>query len=155
VTNELDPLDRQRARWRRARERLRLVDPDELGFASRGLVRRVEQPGVRLLILPEDPERWLIDFDDEFWAWWRGDQPDPSSNQPARWGGYFQATSDAAVRSSLIYPNTPWRDYIALHRCGALEVELGAFGASDANVERASGGRIRVFRRSCPVKCGL
>ena len=90
MSDDLDALDRQRKRWRSARQILRLIDPDGDDFASCGLVRRVGSPSVRLLVLPEDPESWSIDFDDIFWTWWTGDQPDPSANQPAAWGTYSQ-----------------------------------------------------------------
>ena len=66
MSDDLDALDRQRKRWRSARQILRLIDPDGDDFASCGLVRRVGSPSVRLLVLPEDPESWSIDFDDIF-----------------------------------------------------------------------------------------
>jgi hypothetical protein len=30
----------------------------------------VNEPSVRLLILPADPEATLIEFDEEMWSWW-------------------------------------------------------------------------------------
>ncbi len=141
-------LDRQRARWRRSRERLGLSDPDVERFSSRGLVKRVESPSARLLVLPADPDAWLVEFDEGFWRWWQGDQPDPTSNGLAQWGQYLKPTSNAAVRSSLIPPNGrgPWQNYLALHRSGALEVELGDDGAGDAYIPAGTQNRVRVFR---------
>ena len=144
----LDPhaVDRQRKHWRRARAGHRLNDPTEDDFGSGGLAERVEDPRVRILLLPDDPEEIRVVFDDSFWQWWRGDHPDPTSNQPARWGNYSQPTSDAAVRSSLIMPGQKWRNYLAIHRSGAIEAELGRYGGAIANAQRGTGGQILVFR---------
>jgi hypothetical protein len=99
-----------------------------------------------MLVLPQDPEAWSVDFDDVFWKWWTGDQPDPSTNQPAGWGFYSQPTGHAAVRSSLIVPDRPWINYLALHHSGALELELGEDGAADAIIPPGSDKRVRIFR---------
>ncbi len=48
----LSDVELQRARWRRARAALRLLDPEAEDFATGGLERFIEQQSVRLLILP-------------------------------------------------------------------------------------------------------
>lgn len=82
----LDELDVQRARWRRAREKLRLTDPEADDFATDGLARRLDNPRIRLLILPADPEALVVEFDDEFWEWWHRLPPHPATGQPTDWG---------------------------------------------------------------------
>jgi hypothetical protein len=125
---DLDALDRQRRRWRRARTPLRLVDPDADGFSTGGLAARVHEPTVRLLLLPADPDAWLVDFDSEFWAWWRQDRDDPTTGQPASWGYDNLPTEFAALRTAIV-ENGRFAKYLALHRNGALEFELGENGA--------------------------
>jgi hypothetical protein len=65
VTPDFTRLELQRARWRRTRDLLRLVDPEAEDFAIGGLARFMDEPSVRLLILPADPEATLIEFDEE------------------------------------------------------------------------------------------
>lgn len=113
-----------RARWRRARQPLLLLDPYADGFATGGLVRRVDEPTVRLLVLPPDPEDHRLEFDDDLWRWWLRERQDPESGQAMNWWPYHEPTTSAAAKFSLRRRGN-WESYLALHRHGGLEMELG------------------------------
>lgn len=113
-----------RARWRRARQPLLLLDPHADNFANGGLARRVTEPSVRLLVLPPDPEDHQVEFDDDFWAWWRHERHDPTSGQRISWWPFHEPTSTAAA-SFFTRREGTWENYLALHRHGGLEMELG------------------------------
>jgi hypothetical protein len=91
----------------------------------------VTEPSVRLLVLPADPEHAFLEFDRELWAWWRQDHKDPANGQWARWGDDYQPTAAAAVRFQPSGDPQKWRHYLALHRHGGLEFELGDLGARE------------------------
>ncbi len=139
TSQDPDTLDRQRRWWHRARVPLRLVDPDADDFASGGLASRVSQPSVRLLLLPADPEAWLLDFDSTFWGWWSQDSDDPTTGQPTRWGYENLPTASAALRAVVVEESHLAR-YVALYRNGALEFELGEDGTYSFR-----DGSLRVF----------
>ncbi|MBI4494726.1 MAG: hypothetical protein HY690_18275 [Chloroflexi bacterium] len=142
MTQDLDARDRQRERWRRARESLRLVDPEAEDFATGGLAARfVTDPGVRLLILPADPEAWLLEFDEGFWQWWLQEWPDPVTGRPTGWGRDGRPTSRAALRLRSQASNDRWKSYLALYRHGGLELELGREGM----VPAPGGGYVRLI----------
>lgn len=113
-----------RARWRRARQPLLLLDPHVDGFATGQLASRVGEPSVRLLVLPPDPEDVRVSFDEDFWAWWREERRDPSSGCTMNWWPFDEPTSSAAV-SFVTRREGVWDSYLALHRNGGLETELG------------------------------
>lgn len=75
----------------------------------------------------------MIDFDDDFWEWWMKERPGPVNGQPTRWGSQRKPTIDAAARCRDLMGGKCW-SYIALHRHGGLEVELGKDGASNGYV---------------------
>jgi hypothetical protein len=125
---DLDAVEHQRRRWFRARAPLRLVDPGADDFSTGGLAERVSEPTVRLLLLPADPDAWLFDIDSEFWAWWKQDRDDPTTGQPTNWGNDSLPTEYAALRVAIAEEGRLAR-YLALHRSGALEFELGERGA--------------------------
>lgn len=128
MTSEFALHELRRARWRHARQALHLLDPGANDFGSGGLARFVEARSVRLLILPEDPEAMTIEFDKELWDWWLQDRLDPASGRSARWGLYEQPTATAAVRFERYGADGGWVSYLALHRHGGLEMEIGANG---------------------------
>jgi hypothetical protein len=128
VTPDFTRLELQRARWRRTRDLLRLVDPEAEDFAIGGLARFMDEPSVRLLILPADPEATLIEFDEEMWSWWLQERSDPATRRPIKWGPFHRSTSNAAVIFNS-YREDGWENYLALHRNGGLEMELGGDGA--------------------------
>jgi hypothetical protein len=141
---DLEAIDRQRRLWLQARALLRLVDPDADDFSTGGLASRVNDPTVRLLLLPADPDAWLIDFDAAFWAWWTQDGEDPITGEPTRWG-YQSLPTDSAGLQAVIVDQGRLTRYLAVHRNGALEFELRDHGAhtyQTAGMKTA----LRVFR---------
>jgi hypothetical protein len=141
---DLEAVDRQRRLWLQARAPLRLVDPDADDFSTGGLASRVNEPTVRLLLLPADPDAWLIDFDAAFWAWWTQDGEDPITGEPTQWG-YQSLPTDSAGLQAVIVDQGRLTRYLAVHRKGALEFELGDHGAhtyQTAGMKTA----LRVFR---------
>lgn len=127
MTSILPGTDVQRQRWHRARHGLRLTDPEAEDFASGGLARLVREQTVRLLILPPDPEAYLIDFDEPFWRWWTLDSPDPVTGSAAQWGSDIRPVAAAALRGRL-RGDGEYYSYLALHRHGGIELELGYDG---------------------------
>lgn len=115
--------DAYRARWRRFREPLHLVDLEDERFGRGGLAGRLDRPTMRLVILPGDPDRNVLEFDEEFWEWFRQDQDDPASEGSSNWGSSSRPTSSAAVRSNA--RNASCSRYLAVHRNGAFELGLG------------------------------
>ena len=113
-----------RARWRRTRQPLLLLDPQADSFATGGLARRVKEPSVRLLVLPPDPEDMRVEFNENFWAWWLQERRDPSSGHTIGWWPFHEPTSSAAA-SFLTRREGVWESYLAVHRHGGLETELG------------------------------
>lgn len=120
---DLDALDRQRRRWRRARRPLRLLDPTDDQFAIGGLGSRVEDLTVRLAILPADPCAYRADFDDSFWNTLMTHNGTGAS-RPFSGATSKCPTSTAAVRFSSS-PGRGWREFLALDHAGALDVGCG------------------------------
>ncbi|MBB6053876.1 hypothetical protein [Armatimonas rosea] len=116
-------LELCRNRWRRYRAELNLVDTASEDFATSGLADRVDHPAIRLLILPLDPERGFIDFDEDFWSWWIQEWADPSTGRSLSGLNESAPTSNAAVRFAR--GSAKWGEYLALYRGVALEMELG------------------------------
>jgi hypothetical protein len=131
--NELETVEVYRRRWRRARSRLRLIDTEADDFGTGGLGRFVEDVGVRLLILPADPEANVVEFDNDFWTWWLEDRPNAfEATSRTNWGPRHCPTSDAAVRFDRWTDDRwKWEQYLALHRSGALEFALGRIGVHE------------------------
>jgi hypothetical protein len=125
VTSELMTLELRRGRWRRARQALHLLDPSTEDFGDGGLARFVVERSARLLILPADPEAILIEFDEDLWSWWLQDRLDPVTDMSMSWGTQHKPSSTAVVRFDS-YREEGWESYLALHRHGGLELELGA-----------------------------
>ena len=119
-----------RSRWRREHERLGFIDIRQQGFARGGLGQYVSDLTVRLVILGGDPERDLIEFDDEFWSWWKGNHVSPFGRATEDWERLIP-TTHAAVR---YHPHSSrswdWGSYIALCRNGGLDMGLGREGAA-------------------------
>jgi hypothetical protein len=125
-------IDDQRNRWIAHREVLGLVDSRLDSFGRGGLAARTPDPGVRLLILPSDPQKDLVGFNSSFWEWWMQERDNPFPGAPRTiWGTESTPTVDAAVTLSR-YSDSKWEGweyFLALHRSGALEVVLGPLGA--------------------------
>ena len=129
------PIDIFRARWRRVRQALGLLDPADDEFGEGGLSSLIPDRTSRLLITPADPELSVIEFDESLWEWWGRDFDDPATGGRTRWGPDKRPTANAAVYGSD-YGDEQWRRYIALHRSGALEVGLGRDGSFARDEQR-------------------
>ena len=135
-------IEVQRSRWQRMRTSLGLNDPKSETFSTGGLAASIAEPSVRLLILPSDPEGRFIEFNEDFWTWWLTNHIDPANGRPDRWPQEFP-TANAAVRHTGTAREMT--GYLALHRGGGLELELGQGGAITAPEGR------RYFRLSYMV----
>ena len=119
-----------------------MVDTDCKDFGSGRVHPAAEEMRARLLILPADPEEHLIEFDDEFRAWWETDPIDPHTNQPSMFGRESSSLSGAAYRYRG-RGDKEWQRYIALTHGAALEMCL----SWDAvyQTPRQEGGGVDVF----------
>ncbi len=98
MKTEIIERELQRTVWRRYRDTLCLVDASDPRFGEGGLAARMLEPSLRMLVLPADPERNLIAFDEEFWARFMQGHQDPISGADAAWGSDARPTSSAACR---------------------------------------------------------
>lgn len=138
-----------RTRWRRAREALKLVDPQNKDFATGGLGRHVEQLSVRLLILPGDPEHDAVGFDESLWSWLKGEFESPFEGRPTDWGQHPLPTTAAAVRCLQISADRwNWDSYLAIHRHGGLDMGVGVEGGRDTDGNRRAFWLLRIVGRS-------
>jgi hypothetical protein len=134
-----------RSRWRRERERLGLIDICQQGFANGGLGQYVSNLTVRVVILGADPDYELIDFDSEFWSWWKTDRKTPFGTSPEDWGRVIPTTSAAVRYRTLLDKSWNWDSYVAVCRHGGLEVGLGHDGAAPVAEKKL------IFRLICNV----
>lgn len=111
-----------REAWRRWRVVRALDDPQAESFG--GAREGVDPNPVRLLVLPADPDAHLVEFDDDFWAWWAADYDDPASGGATRWGAQRRPTWDAGIVGHQ-HTEAEWWRYIALHRNAGLDAGLG------------------------------
>jgi hypothetical protein len=114
--------DLRRDRWRTYRRALGVV-ADASEFAMGGLAQRVRDPQFRLVVLPEDPHRDLITFDDEFWGVWMEDRAPPFSTR-FDWGHEKSPSANAAIRGEK--SDGQWTRILAAHRHGGVEV-IGSY----------------------------
>ncbi len=129
MTDSLLERELLRARWRRARGPLKLIDPTADDFATGGLAQRLDSDAfVRLLILPADPEATIVEFDEDTWNWWLADRTDPITGSATQWtrGQRHSPTSEAMVRFDWNGDQTRWSRCVALHRNGGLELGLAS-----------------------------
>ncbi|HEX5324626.1 MAG TPA: hypothetical protein VFW40_12625 [Capsulimonadaceae bacterium] len=125
----------QRARWHRYREGLQLDNPLSTTFAHAGLGQRVEMPSLRLLILHSDLDGVFLDFNQEFWNWWRSERIDPLAECTDQWLQHTMPTAAAAIRF-LKASDDKWMHYMALGRNGSFEMELGEGAAFERSNRR-------------------
>jgi hypothetical protein len=128
-------IDKVRARWRRWRAPQRLVDAEASDFGVGGLARLIPDRTSRLLILPGDPEKHVVDLDDALWTWWGSDFEDPPTGAQTGWGHTKLPTVAAAVFGDG-YGDSDWSRYIALHRNAGVEVGLGRDGSFPRDEQR-------------------
>jgi hypothetical protein len=127
-----EEIDLYRHRWREARRHLRLIDPLSEDFGTGGLARHAPEVHVRFLVLPPDPDAAAAQFDQDFWAWWMQDRPNPFEGaSPTNWGRESLPEATAAVRYERWTDDRwNWNGYLALHRSGGLEFGLGRLGST-------------------------
>ena len=123
-------LEVSRAYWRRKREALGIPNSSRAHGEQSGLARRLKESSIRILILPADPFRTDLSFDDELWSWWGEDRPTPFGRPD---GLTSQApTADAAAKVRTY--GDQWKTYLALHRHGGVEAgDGGIYGHSDGS----------------------
>lgn len=115
----------RRDRWRRALAGQHLDSVDHPDFAQGGLSSRLDQATFRAVLLPEDPEAFAIDFDDDFWKWLEAHTSIDIGDYPFQFGAQTGASAHAAVIFDLWGKNEKWRHYVAVHSSGTIEVSLG------------------------------
>ena len=113
-----------RARWRTSGATLGLGDTSTPDYGQGGLAARVAGPAARLLIQPQDPGAYAIEFDDEFWSWFDTERRDPINGGKAGWGSEKVPTDVAACLAER-WDDSGWQRCLALHHSGALDVILG------------------------------
>ncbi len=111
-----------RARWRRARGPLGMIDPLDEGFVQGDLGACVT-PSLRVVLLPTDPEASVLRVDDEFWGWWKKVNPSPPGTRLC-WGQNPTLSASGTFRGEHDAADVPWERYVAVRRHGG--VELGA-----------------------------
>lgn len=124
MSMDLDAMDRQRQRWRAALLELHLHDADDPAFATGGLGARVETLSVRFVLLPRDPQAFLLEFNDELSSSLRDPVVDPVTGHPSRWGSTVAATAEAAASAEPL-GDDDWARYFAIARHRGMDVGLG------------------------------
>jgi hypothetical protein len=115
--------DSQRERWRRSRERLRLVDITDPAFATGGAGRRVEALALRVVIQPRDPEAQSLELSADWWNDWLRSSPDIIPSDQALWGAYSGATQDLWIRCGRLSEGAA--EYAGFNRAGTFDAGLG------------------------------
>ena len=118
-------VDAQRARWRRHRETLGMVEGTGDDFGLEGLGRHVKRLDVRIVVLPADPEDDVLPLDGSALDWLKQDRPTPYGGTRPRWGNRNRATSGALVLYEQYRDDGGWDRYVAVHRHGGLELAFG------------------------------
>ncbi|MCH8816057.1 MAG: hypothetical protein IH957_13395 [Chloroflexi bacterium] len=142
--NDLEAVELRRKRWRRARKGLDVLDPREESFGGGGVPSVAGKMSTRLIILPEDPEAHVIDFDDQFGTWWKEEPIDPHTGQPSNFGRDEWMTSQASYRY-MRRGEHEWKRYLAISHAGGVEMGLGSHEAV-YRLNRNTGVEVNVFR---------
>jgi hypothetical protein len=124
--------DAMRERWEAYRAKLRMTDNhlDSPDFADGGLSLHVQDPTVRILVLPADPDWPNLSFTDDVAALISPQILTPSGSELASF------TRDVATSTALLkvvataeVGEKPWASYAGIHHNGAVEMEMGGEGA--------------------------
>jgi hypothetical protein len=106
-------VDAQRARWRRHRETLGMVEGTGDDFGLEGLGRHVDSLDVRMVVLPADPEADVVSLDGSALDWLKQDRQTPYGGPRPRWGHRIRATSGALVLYDQHRDDGGWDRYVA------------------------------------------
>jgi len=94
-----------------------------------------------MLVLPNDPEAWIVDFDEAFWGWWLADEEGPVGRRSALWQPNPAVSASAAARTDANGEST-FRHFLAIHRHGGIEVALGRSGRYEIGPDSAPAFRL-------------
>jgi len=136
MSRTIHDIDAQRARWLRYRTGQQLTIETGEDFALGGLARYAEDPDLRLVFLPSDPDGDPVPLDSETLDWLKGPRPTPYGGRPPRWGHRNRVTSNALVAYEQNRDDAGWARYLALHRHGGVELVPGnvAYNGRDTRV---------------------
>ena len=136
----IEVVELQRTRWRRAREGRGMTVGLEDAFARRGLAARMKNTSARFLVIPSDPDSFKIDFTDGFWQWWQTPPKDPFGESSTSFGSHHGPASDAAVMYEPDYKagddSRVWEEYVGLTRTGELEFGLSRTASASSGDQR-------------------
>jgi hypothetical protein len=125
MSRTIHEIDAQRARWWRYRTGQRLTIEAGEDFALGGLARYADDPDLRLVFLPSDPDGDPVPLGSETLDWLKEPRPTPYGGRPPRWGHRNRATSSALVIYEQYRDDAGWGQYLALHRHGGVELTHG------------------------------
>jgi hypothetical protein len=125
MSRTIHEIDVQRARWWRYRTGQHLMLEAGEHFALGGLARYADDPDLRLVFLPSDPDGDPVPLGSETLDWLKEPRPTPYGGQPPRWGQRTRATSSALVIYEQYRDDAGWGQYLALHRHGGVELTHG------------------------------
>ena len=133
----------RRARWRRSLETEAIDRIDREDFGQGGLGSRVEDRYARLLLLPSDPDTECVEFDDKLWEWLQTHKSMALGDGEIQLGDRTAPTAHAAALITVGGWPEVWQSYIAVHRSGAIDFELGSRGGTTRT--DSNGGNARHF----------
>jgi hypothetical protein len=129
-----------RTRWRRVLERHAIDTVNRDDFALGGLATRLQTPSVQLLVFPADPEAEVLHLDDALWVWLEAQKSVDVDGRAIRFSDRRCPTTHAAA---LVNGHGTWKNYLAVHRSGAIELGLGDCGGWER--QNREGELVRVF----------
>lgn len=130
-----------RERWRRSLCAEALDHADREDFMLGGLGARVQEPTVRLMLLPPDPHAEIPGLFDSIWDWIGMRRTIRLGNGEVPLGDNVVPTAHAAALVRDGGEDRGWRNYAAVHRNGAVEVGLGDRGGANRSTQNGDGAR--------------